>query len=38
MSPQDRIDDLEEEDESQVASLMKGSLARSTSQAISKVK
>lgn len=38
ISPQDRIDDLEEEDESQLASVMKGSLARSTSQAISKVK
>ncbi len=38
ISPQDRIDDLEEEDESQAASMMKGSLARSTSQAISKVK
>ena len=38
ISPQDRIDDLEEEDESQVATGMKGSFARSTSQAISKVK
>jgi hypothetical protein len=38
ISPQDRIDDLEEEEESQLASVMKGSLARSTSQAISKVK
>jgi hypothetical protein len=38
ISPQDRIDDLEEEDESQVATGIKGSFARSTSQAISKVK